>query len=110
MIYKPYKIIYKYRNANRKFQYFYYIFLGQQPNNIKRIITKFINLTFFETLIELFGTARCMFASNFPVDKVCASFDEIYGGFEKIVASFTEQEKDMLFRSNANRIYAMGLE
>jgi predicted TIM-barrel fold metal-dependent hydrolase len=51
-----------------------------------------------------------MFASNFPVDKVCASFDEIYGGFEKIVASFTEQEKDMLFRSNANRIYAMGLE
>jgi len=63
-----------------------------------------------ETLIELFGIARCMFASNFPVDKVCASFDEIYGGFEKIVASFTEQEKDMLFRSNANRIYAMGLE
>jgi hypothetical protein len=53
MIYKPYKIIYKYRNANRKFQYFYYIFLGNQPNNIKRIITKFINLTFFETLIEL---------------------------------------------------------
>jgi predicted TIM-barrel fold metal-dependent hydrolase len=51
-----------------------------------------------------------MFASNFPVDKVCASFDEIYGGFEKIVANFTEQEKDMLFRSNANRIYAMGLE
>jgi predicted TIM-barrel fold metal-dependent hydrolase len=63
-----------------------------------------------ETLIELFGIARCMFASNFPVDKVCASFDEIYGGFEKIVANFAEQEKDMLFRSNANRIYAMGLE
>ena len=63
-----------------------------------------------ETLIELFGITRCMFASNFPVDKVCASFDEIYGGFEKIVASFSEQEKDMLFRSNANRIYDMGLE
>ena len=53
MIYKPYKIIYKYRNANRKFQYFYYIFLGAQPNNIKKIIAKFANLTFFETLIEL---------------------------------------------------------
>ena len=63
-----------------------------------------------QTLIELFGITRCMFASNFPVDKVCASFDEIYGGFEKIVASFTHQEKDMLFRTNANRIYAMGLE
>ena len=53
MIYKPYKIIYKYRNANRKFQYFYYIFLGSQPNNIKKIIVKFTNLTFFETLLEL---------------------------------------------------------
>jgi len=63
-----------------------------------------------ETLIDLFGITRCMFASNFPVDKVCATFDEIYGGFEKIVAGFTEQEQDMLFRSNANRIYAMGLE
>lgn len=62
-----------------------------------------------ETLIELFGVHRCMFASNFPVDKVCASFDEIYGGFEQIVASFSDSEQDMLFRSNANRIYDMGL-
>jgi hypothetical protein len=53
MIYKPFKIIYKYRNAHRKFQYFYYIFLGSIPNNIKRIIAKFTKLTFFETLLEL---------------------------------------------------------
>ena len=52
-LYKPFKIIYKYRNANRKFQYYYYIYLGNVPSNIKRIITKFTNLSFFDTLLEL---------------------------------------------------------
>ena len=52
-IYKPYKIIYRYRNNNRKFQYCYYVFVGSVPNNIRRIINKFINLNFIKTLIEL---------------------------------------------------------
>jgi hypothetical protein len=52
-LYKPFKIIYKYRNTNRKFQYFYYIFLGNIPNNIKKIISKFVNLSFIDTLLEL---------------------------------------------------------
>ena len=49
----PFKIIYKYRNSNRKFQYFYYIFLGNIPMNIKRIISKFTDLNFIDTLLEL---------------------------------------------------------
>jgi hypothetical protein len=53
MSHKPYKIIYKYRNANRKFQYLYYIFLGNIPPNIKRIISKFSDLSFVDTLLEL---------------------------------------------------------
>jgi predicted TIM-barrel fold metal-dependent hydrolase len=61
------------------------------------------------TLIEQFGVNRCMFASNFPVDKVCASYDEIFSGFEQIVSDFSVTEQDMLFRSNANKIYDMGL-
>jgi predicted TIM-barrel fold metal-dependent hydrolase len=61
------------------------------------------------TLIEQFGINRCMFASNFPVDKVCASYDEIFSGFEQIVSDFSVTEQDMLFRSNANKIYDMGL-
>ncbi len=52
-LYKPYKIIYRYRNNNRKIQYYYYIFLGNVPNNIKRIVQKFTNLDFFHTLLEL---------------------------------------------------------
>jgi len=52
-LYKPFKIIYKYRNANRKFQYFYYIFLGNIPTSIKRIISKIIDLSLIDTLLEL---------------------------------------------------------
>ena len=52
-LYKPFKIIYKYRNTNRKFQYFYYIFLGDVPSSIKKIIAKVTNLSFIDTLLEL---------------------------------------------------------
>jgi hypothetical protein len=50
---KPFKIIYRYRNNNRKFQYHYYVFLGNVPNNIRRIVSKITDLSFFQTLKEL---------------------------------------------------------
>lgn len=59
------------------------------------------------TVIELFGVERCMFASNFPVDSLCGSFGEIFGGFQAIVQDFTEAEQDALFVDNARRIYAI---
>jgi predicted TIM-barrel fold metal-dependent hydrolase len=57
--------------------------------------------------IEAFGVQRAMFASNFPVDRLCASFDEIYSGFRAIAAGFTPGEQGALFHDNAVRIYAM---
>ena len=60
------------------------------------------------TIIDRFGTERCMFASNFPVDSLCASFREIFEGFRSIVRDFTPGEQAALFRDNAQRIYAMG--
>jgi len=59
------------------------------------------------TAIELFGVARCMFASNFPVDGLCASFAAIYGGFRAIVGDFGPADRRRLFHDNAVRIYAM---
>jgi predicted TIM-barrel fold metal-dependent hydrolase len=59
------------------------------------------------TVIELFGVERCMFASNFPVDSLCASFDEIYRGFEEIVRDFSADERHALFAGNARRLYAI---
>jgi predicted TIM-barrel fold metal-dependent hydrolase len=59
------------------------------------------------TAIETFGVARAMFASNFPVDGLCASFDTIFSGFREIVAGFTPAEQRALFHDNAMRIYAI---
>jgi predicted TIM-barrel fold metal-dependent hydrolase len=57
--------------------------------------------------IELFGVQRAMFASNFPVDGLCASFSEIYSGFDEITRGFSQAERRALFHDNAVRIYRM---
>jgi predicted TIM-barrel fold metal-dependent hydrolase len=57
--------------------------------------------------IEIFGVERAMFASNFPVDGLCATFGEIYRGFREIAGVFSETEQKQLFYANASRIYAM---
>lgn len=57
--------------------------------------------------IEIFGVRRAMFASNFPVDGLCASFDEIYRGFRRIAEQFSAREQRALFHDNAVRLYAM---
>jgi predicted TIM-barrel fold metal-dependent hydrolase len=59
------------------------------------------------TAIETFGVARCMFASNFPVDSLCASFDTIFDGFATIVQDFAPAERRALFHDNAMRLYAI---
>lgn len=55
--------------------------------------------------IALFGVERAMFASNFPVDSLCGSFDDIYGGFKRIVVDLPYADQERLFHSNARRIY-----
>jgi predicted TIM-barrel fold metal-dependent hydrolase len=57
--------------------------------------------------IELFGVERCMFASNFPVDGLCASFDEVYSAFDEITRGFSPAERRALFHDNAMRIYRL---
>jgi predicted TIM-barrel fold metal-dependent hydrolase len=57
--------------------------------------------------IELFGTDRAMFASNFPVDSLRATFDQVYSTFNQLTISFAENERRALFHDNAVRIYRM---
>jgi predicted TIM-barrel fold metal-dependent hydrolase len=59
--------------------------------------------------IDLFGTDRAMFASNFPTDKLFGSFDKHLGGYDAITAGFSSGERHALFAGNANRIYRLGL-
>jgi predicted TIM-barrel fold metal-dependent hydrolase len=57
--------------------------------------------------IDLFGVERAMFASNFPVDRLVASFDTIYGGFKAIVRDFSPGDRHRLFHDNAVRLYRL---
>lgn len=59
------------------------------------------------TTLELFGVDRAMFASNFPVDGLVASFRTIYDGFRAIVQDLAPRDQRKLFRDNAVRIYRL---
>lgn len=72
-----------------------------------RAWTSDANRSIVLSVIDLFGTGRAMFASNFPVDSLCATFSEIFGGFREIVADFSASDQRLLFRDSAIRIYAM---
>lgn len=57
--------------------------------------------------IELFGPERCMFESNFPVDKASVSYPVLWNAFKKMVADFREDEKAALFHDTATRVYRL---
>ncbi|MCD5991100.1 amidohydrolase [Pseudomonas sp. CDFA 553] len=63
------------------------------------------NAWIVQEIIAMFGADRAMFASNFPVDSLCGSFDDIYSGFKQIVRDLPVADQQQLFYSNARRIY-----
>lgn len=55
--------------------------------------------------IAVFGPERAMFASNFPVDRLCGSYDTIIGGFKRLVAELPITAQRQLFHDTAQRLY-----
>ncbi|MGF6529379.1 putative TIM-barrel fold metal-dependent hydrolase [Paraburkholderia sp. GAS206C] len=55
--------------------------------------------------IDAFGVERAMFASNFPVDRLFGSYEDLWRAYASIVADASVAEKDALFRRNAERVY-----
>ena len=58
-----------------------------------------------EYALAAFGVDRCFFASNFPVDSVYGTFDELYDTFNAVTAALSDADRDKLFASNAERVY-----
>jgi predicted TIM-barrel fold metal-dependent hydrolase len=58
-----------------------------------------------ESCIEIFTPKRCMFGSNFPVDKLHGSYTDVWRAFEKIASQFREEEQDALFADTATQFY-----
>ncbi|MCX5515734.1 amidohydrolase family protein [Kaistia algarum] len=64
---------------------------------------------YIETCIEIFGVERCMFESNFPVDKRGVSYGVLWNAFKRIAAGYSASEKAALFRETACRTYRLVL-
>ncbi|CAH1669313.1 amidohydrolase family protein [Chelatococcus asaccharovorans] len=60
-----------------------------------------------ETAIEAFGVDRCMFESNFPVDKGMFSYPVVWNAFKRLAAGASTAEKAALFHNTAVRVYRL---
>ncbi|MGN6772537.1 MAG: amidohydrolase family protein [Rhizobiaceae bacterium] len=62
---------------------------------------------YIETCIELFGTRRCMFESNFPVDRKACSYVTLWNAFKILTEGCSAAEKSDLFFTTAARFYGL---
>ena len=62
---------------------------------------------YMETCIELFGPHRCMFESNFPVEKMGIGWAALWNAFKRIAAGASADEKLALFSGTARRVYRL---
>ncbi len=57
--------------------------------------------------LECFGSERCMFESNFPVDKQSVSYHVIWNAYKKLVQEYSEPDKENLFYNTAKTVYKL---
>ena len=60
-----------------------------------------------EAAIEAFGAERCMFESNFPVDKQSFSYDSLWNAFKLLTTGYSPDERALLFAGTARRVYRL---
>ena len=57
--------------------------------------------------IEQFGPERCMFESNFPVDRLSCSYTVLWNQFKKLTVDFSPAERAAMFHDTARRVYRL---
>jgi predicted TIM-barrel fold metal-dependent hydrolase len=62
---------------------------------------------YIEACITAFGADRCMFESNFPVDKVTCSYGVLWNAFKRLAAGSSARDKTALFGGTAKRVYRL---
>ena len=63
---------------------------------------------YVEHAIARFGVDRCMFESNFPVDKLSCSYTVLWNAFKRLTKSYSASERASLFHDTAARVYRLG--
>lgn len=64
---------------------------------------------YYRYVIELFGAHRCMFESNFPVDRSCCSYSVLWNAFKRITAGYDAAARAALFAGTAARVYRIDM-
>jgi L-fuconolactonase len=64
---------------------------------------------YVETCIQAFGPDRCMFESNFPVDKAMCSYPVLWNAFKKMCAGYSPTERARMLAGTAAEFYRIGL-
>ena len=62
---------------------------------------------YYEHTIDIFGAERCMFESNFPVDKLSCSYRVLWNSFKRLAAGCSASERALLFHDTAARVYRL---
>jgi predicted TIM-barrel fold metal-dependent hydrolase len=65
---------------------------------------------YLEAVIEAFGPQRCMFESNFPVDRFGCDYVSLWNAFKRVAKSYSAAEKTALFSGTAKRVYRVNLD
>ena len=60
---------------------------------------------YYRWAIECFGPERCMFESNFPVDRQSCSYHVLWNAFKKIAVDFSADDRSAMFHDTASRVY-----
>lgn len=62
---------------------------------------------YYHHTINCFGADRCMFESNFPVDRMSISYHVLWNALKKIASGYSAQEQDAMFQGTARRVYKL---
>lgn len=58
-----------------------------------------------ETCIAAFGADRCMFATNWPIDSLYGTYDELVAAYDEITSELPDEDRERLFAGTAEAIY-----
>ena len=77
----------------------------EQPPSSDELLAA--NRDWYNYMFDQFGPDRCMFESNFPVDKLSCSYTVLWNQFKKLTAGFSADERAAMFHDTAKRVYRL---
>jgi predicted TIM-barrel fold metal-dependent hydrolase len=63
---------------------------------------------YYRACVDIFGADRCMFESNFPVDRAGCSYTVLWNAFKRLSKDYSAAERAALFSGTATRAYRLG--